>query len=135
MSFDVFSDSMEEDGIDLTPLIDVVFMLLIFFVLSTVFIKPSIEVDLPTVDHAQAARPEKDWLTISIDAAGHYHAEDGQQTLTELLTVLDRRPQSAINFQVDKQAPFESFIKIIDQVKARGREDIIVTTACANQPD
>ena len=135
MSFDVFSDPVEEDGIDLTPLIDVVFMLLIFFVLSTVFIKPGIEVDLPTVDHAQAARPEKDWLVVSIDTAGHYHAEDGERTMTELLAILDRHPQSAVNFQVDKQAPFEPFIKIIDQIKARGREDIIVTTACENQPD
>lgn len=135
MSCDLFNEPSEEDAIDLTPLIDVVFMLLIFFVLSTVFVKPGIEVDLPTVENAQAARPEKDWMVISIDAAGKYHAEGGPQTMQELLAILDRHPQSAVNFQVDKQAPFEPFIRIIDQVKARGREDIIVTTACENQPD
>jgi biopolymer transport protein ExbD len=135
MSFDPFNDQQEEDGIDLTPLIDVVFMLLIFFVLSTVFLKPAIKVDLPTADHAGPVRPEQDWLVISIDADGRYHAESGERTMTELLAILDRHPESAVNFQVDKQAPFEPFIKIIDQIKARGREDIIVTTACDNQPD
>lgn len=135
MSCDLFNEPSEEDGIDLTPLIDVVFMLLIFFVLSTVFVKPGIEVDLPTVEHAQASRPEKDWLVVSIDAAGKYHAEDAERTMQELLAILDRHPQSAVNFEVDKQAPFEPFIRIIDQVKARGREDIIVTTACDNQPN
>jgi biopolymer transport protein ExbD len=135
MSFDPFNDSSEEDGIDLTPLIDVVFMLLIFFVLSTVFVKPSIEVDLPTVDNAQAAQPKKDWLVISIDATGKYHAEGGPQSMEELLAILDRHPGSGVNFQVDKKAPFEPFIRLIDQVKARKREDVIVTTDCDNQPD
>ncbi len=128
MLSDPFYDDMEDSGIDLTPLIDVVFMLLIFFIMSTVFVKPSISIDLPVTEHAARQKSDGKVLVIAVSADGGYYHKDRQLTLEGLMTLLEEHPQAAVNLFVDRHAPFEPFIRFIDQAKAKGREEIVVTT-------
>jgi len=128
---DPFCDEGEDSGIDLTPLIDVVFMLLIFFIMSTVFIKPSIHIDLPRTEHAAQQQARGTTLVLALDAAGQFFHQEQQLAMGEMLALLDEYPDASVNLFVDKRAPFEPFIQFIDQAKARGREEIVVTT----QPD
>lgn len=62
----------EEPGVNLTPLIDVVFLLLIFFMVSTTFTRETrLVVDLPEAD-SQAAEPSPQQVEILVDEAGAY---------------------------------------------------------------
>ena len=98
--------------LDLTPLIDVVFLLLIFFMVSTTFDKESlIKVDLPeatTTD--EPPEQDKDILDIVVDAEGRYYVNR--------LEVLNKKPETL------KQA-------IIKAVQAR-RDLPVIITADAN---
>ncbi|WP_346839967.1 biopolymer transporter ExbD [Microbulbifer sp. SAOS-129_SWC] len=77
----------EQDGVNLTPLIDVVFLLLIFFMVSTTFTKEShLELNLPEASGTQAdAQPKT--VEILINADGSY-AVDGRALINKKLTTL-----------------------------------------------
>ncbi len=86
-----FNDSGSQSGeINISPLIDIVFILLIFFIVTTVFLEETgVEVDKPTA--ASSQQLEKQSILIAITAEGQiYHA--GQQlTLQGLRSVLQRK--------------------------------------------
>ena len=67
----------EEVGVNLTPLIDVVFLLLIFFMVSTTFRNETdLEIQLP--EATQEATPaDQQRILIAIDKSGHYFVNDG----------------------------------------------------------
>ena len=62
MKFDID----EEINIDLTPLIDVVFMLLIFFIMTTTFSKPVLDVILPASKMAEGKETQTQEILISV---------------------------------------------------------------------
>ncbi len=63
-------------AVDLTPMIDVVFLLLIFFMVSTTFTKEShLEIDLPQ-SSAEPAKPAIEEIEVVINAAGEYSVND-----------------------------------------------------------
>jgi biopolymer transport protein ExbD len=128
MDFPFNEDCAEDTHVDLTPLIDVVFLLLVFFILAATFVQPGLEVDLPAAKSSQQPSANKQWLIISIDADGCYHFKGEKQTMPSIVEILKDNPDRAINFHVDKNAPFDSFVRIVDQVKLEGRDEFIVTT-------
>ena len=82
---------IDDGGINLTPLIDVVFLLLIFFMVSTTFTKESrLQLELPTADGNPAIeQPES--LEIVIDAKGQYQINDrrlGKASMTDLMQAM-----------------------------------------------
>jgi len=77
----------EQDGVNLTPLIDVVFLLLIFFMVSTTFTKEShLELNLPEASGSQAEEQPRT-VEILINADGSY-AVDGRALINKKLTTL-----------------------------------------------
>ena len=106
-SFDFGMD--EEPGIDLTPLIDTIFMLLIFFIMTTTFSRPVLDILLPASAEAEASQSKKEQV-ISIRADGSLHYEGRQIEKEDLDVVLSERPEALLNLYVDKSAPFEAFV-------------------------
>src|SRR5210317_664561 len=79
--------SDDEPEVNLTPLIDVVFLLLIFFMVSTTFEHQSrIQIELPEAT-AEASKPDDESLEILIDAQGRYFLGEQQVVNTELKTL------------------------------------------------
>ena len=79
--------SGDDPEVNLTPLIDVVFILLIFFMVSTTFQKESeINIELPEAS-GEPLEERKDQLEIIIDANGHYFIDEQQVVNTELATL------------------------------------------------
>ncbi|WP_193164143.1 ExbD/TolR family protein [Microbulbifer hainanensis] len=77
----------EQDGVNLTPLIDVVFLLLIFFMVSTTFTKEShLELNLPEAAGTQVEEQPKT-VEILINADGSYSV-DGRALINKKLTTL-----------------------------------------------
>ena len=121
-------DFDEDAGIDLTPVIDVIFMLLIFFIMTTTFSKPVLDIVLPASETAEDAGRKGAELVISVKADGTIHHQDRQLTREELTAVLETRPEALLNLCVDEKAPFEAFVGIIDIAKLKRGGHFVIST-------
>ncbi len=122
------SSGRQKVTLDLTPLIDVVFLLLIFFMVSTTFDKQTqLKVDLPEASEQAAEDQEKDQIAITIDAQGHFYIND-EELITHDLDTLMRamskisgdRKNLPVLVSSDKQAPFQAAIMVMDAVGQLG---------------
>ncbi len=114
----------EELEINLTPLIDVVFLLLIFFMVSTTFTRESeVTVDLPEAS-GRALETKPQVVEISIDAQGHYFINRRSVINTQLDTLKraikkaaggSSEPQLIIS--ADRKTPHEFVIRAMDAAR------------------
>jgi biopolymer transport protein ExbD len=114
------ADSIE---INLTPLIDVVFLLLIFFMVTTTFDRNAkLKVQLPE-SSAKIERTMGDPIVLSIDVKGKYYVNDQQvinvqlETLKlALLKTIGDRDKSSINIilRADGNTPHQSVVRAMD---------------------
>ncbi len=121
----------EEMAIDISPLIDCVFILLIFFIVTTVFVEETgIEVDKPQA--ASASDLEKESILIAVSAEGNvvYGGQDigvsGVQPLVRRMVQKDEDMPCII--QVDEKAPSGLFVRVIDEAKLGGAKQVSVAT-------
>lgn len=121
-------EDMESTELDLTPLIDVVFLLLIFFIMATSFTKPVIDIILPESSSAQKNTKTQKELAISVTAKGDLYYEQKQITQDELAQLLDEYPDRYLNIHVDKSTPFEAFLHVVDYAKLKRNGEFIITT-------
>ena len=100
-----FRKGMSEDvEVNLTPLIDVVFLLLIFFMVTTTFDKDAkININLPTSENATASASKLP-LEVIIDGQGKYFVE-GREVLNNKPETLFRAMTQALNERGDKAPP------------------------------
>lgn len=122
-----FDDELDTN-IDLTPLIDVVFLLIIFFVIATTFSKPVLDIVLPAAKSAEETKGTKEELVVEIDKRGRVFCEEKFYKKNEMQDLVQLKPSLKMNLHVDREAPFESFIAIIDSAKVINRKNIVVTT-------
>lgn len=119
------------NGIDLSPLLDVVFILLIFFIVSTVFVRESgVNVDKP--ESVTAKELERTSILIAITRSGQivYDGSNigvgGVRATVEQLLREQSRP---VVLQTDKTVPAELLVNVIDQVKLAGADSVSIATA------
>lgn len=112
----------EEVSLDLTPLIDIIFMLVIFFILTMSFSKPVLDIVLPKSQNASVATQDK-IITIKISADNLYFYEEKIITIEEISALLDVKNDHNLNLYPDKDIKFQSFIDLVDlaQKKRAGR--------------
>lgn len=124
----MFNSIHEEPDIDLTPLIDVVFMLLVFFIMTTTFSRPVLDIVLPKSEEAekQATRPKE--LVIGIKSNGTIIHNENQVSIEQLPAILDSMPEAMLNLHVDAKAPFESFVNIVDIAKNKRGGRFVIST-------
>ena len=112
---------------DLTPLIDVVFLLLIFFIVSTTFNKyGNIDIDLPTSTLTSEENNEKN-LEIIIDKDNRYFITFGDKKNVEVtFDEIDGYLSGAKSVSVtgDKDLKYQNIIDIITKVKKHGIENL-----------
>jgi biopolymer transport protein ExbD len=119
-------------GPSIMPLLDVMLLLLIFFLLASVYVQPTLEVELPEADHSESAVEQNNILTISVSPDGDFFVN---QTLVPLPD-LQRRIEAALAqdadlpvlVRADKQSAFEYFVKVMDAVKGAGAKQLIIET-------
>jgi len=139
-----FRSSSEDDEvhIDLTSLIDVVFMLLIFFMVTTTFVKDaSLKIRLPEAN-AQPSQSDNKGVRVAIDKDGRYLVNDKALidnkpgSLQEALRS-ERGDQSGTQLIVraDGQASHQSVVTLMDVAGQLGFADIVIeTTRPAQEP-
>lgn len=117
----------DEPSIDLTPLIDTIFMLLIFFIMTTTFSRPVLDILLPASGEAEASDNRREQV-ISIKADGSLHYEGRRIEKDELDAVLSERPEALLNLHVDQKAPFEAFVSVVNRAKAKKGGHFVIST-------
>ena len=124
---DFFTKMDEDISIDLTPLIDVVFMLLIFFIMTTTFSKPVLELVLPESENAEQQNKKEAEILISITKDGKIFYKNAVIDKAGLIALLNENP-ALLNVFVDKDAPFESFVNIVDIAKKEREGRFVIST-------
>lgn len=116
--------------IDMSPLLDVVFILLIFFIVTTVFVKETgVEVDKPQAISAQ--KLEQTVVLLAITNAGEVYydgANIGVPGVRATVKQLQRNGPRPVVIQADKTVPTELLIQVIDEAKLAGAKTINLAT-------
>lgn len=120
---------LEEPHIDLTPLIDTVFLLLIFFIMAMTFSKPVLEVALAQADNASSRELPPDRLIVTIDQAGEIYFDEDLVELAAVPARLEVYPdETYIIFNIDQDAPFGSFVHVLDVAKSQQRKNFVINS-------
>ena len=122
----MFDELEEEPRVDLTPLIDVIFMLVIFFVMTMTFSKPVLDVVLPAAQNSEVKKKTAE-LVISVK----YFFNDQEIPKEELSRFLSEHPEGTLNLMVDEKAPFEAFVYLADLAKVNREGRFVISTKAA----
>lgn len=119
----------EDHGIDLAPMLDFTINLLIFFIITTSFIKePGIEVFKPNASTAEE-RPKGN-LLVAIRENGDVWIDRQSVDLRELRGIIERlhveRPDDSVVIIADKSSRAGMVAKVMDEVRAGGIKDVAI---------
>ena len=120
-----------EVGIDLTPCIDMTFILLIFFMVSTTFVKDmKIDIDRPGATTQTVASTKAVRLYIDKQGGIYLEGEPIQVWVIQsrLRDLLKGMTQKSVLVVTDEVVPSGRLVEVVDQARASGAEDIGVAT-------
>lgn len=130
----------DDTDINLTPLIDVVFLLLIFFMVSTTFKDDArLRINLPEADGQAVSAAEPEMLEIVIDRAGRFYVDDRAVTDRSLKT-LKRAMSDALGehetlpllIKADGETPHQAVMRVLD---AAGQMNLVQVSFAASRPE
>lgn len=119
----------EEAAIDLTPMLDVVFIMLIFFIVTTSFVKEAgIDVNRPKA--AKATGKPTATIFVAIRANGEVwldkRAVDVERVGAQIEKMLAESPTDTVIVQADKEAKHGVVVSVMDQIKLAGIDKISI---------
>ena len=121
----------ESQDIDMSPLIDMVFILLIFFMVSASFVKDmDLEINRPKASSSTPSSSKA--IRVFIDNGGNTYL-DGQPVRSwviqsRLRELLSRSSSSTVLVVTDEQVPASRLIEVVDQCRLAGAADVGVVT-------
>lgn len=121
----------EDASIDMSPLIDMVFILLIFFMVSTTFVK-DMKVDLERPSAASATRASSKSLRINIDSAANVYLNGAPvrpwMVQSRVRDFLQSSDEKSVLVVTDRRVAADRLIEIVDQCRLGGAVDVAVAT-------
>ena len=119
-------------NIDLTPMVDVVFLLIIFFMVSTTFItlESGLPVDLPQAQSSQVQASDLPTVTITADEKIFIAGVETTETdlVNALKPVIDSSGLSVVVLRADKSVPHGMTVRVMDLIKQAGGQRIAIAT-------
>ncbi|MEM0954515.1 MAG: biopolymer transporter ExbD [Pseudomonadota bacterium] len=120
----------DEGSIDITPMLDVVFIMLIFFIVTASFIKESgTKVDRPRAYTAQVQ--DKASVLIAIDAEDRVWVDRQIIDVRGLRAIIERlhaeNPKGSVVIQVDKVSRNETLVDVLDAATRAGVRDVAIS--------
>ena len=124
----------EEQNIDITPMLDVVFIMLIFFIVTATFIKEAgIEVNRP--DAATAVKQEKANILVAIGPNNDIWIDRRRIDIRSVRPNIERlhaeNPQGSVVIQADKESKTDTLIQVMDAARSAG---VFNVSIAANEP-
>lgn len=119
----------DEQTVDLTPMLDVVFIMLIFFIVTTSFVRET-GVDINRPSAATAEKKSKGNILIAIKPGGDIWLDKRQIDIRAVRANIQRLkakfPQSAVIIQSDTDAKTGILVKVMDQIRLAGVQNISI---------
>ncbi|OUS32288.1 biopolymer transporter ExbD [Gammaproteobacteria bacterium 45_16_T64] len=121
----------EESNIDITPMLDVVFIMLIFFIVTASFVKESgIDVNRPQA--STATTKERANILIAISANDEIWIDKRRIDARSIRAVIERlhaqNPQGSVVIQADRKSTNDKLVKVMDAARKAGVYNIAIAT-------
>ncbi len=124
----------EESEINITPMLDVVFIMLIFFIVTATFIKEA-GIDVNRPDAATAVKQEKANILIAIGPNNDIWIDRRQVDIRSVRPNIERlhaeNPQGSVVIQADKESKTDTLIQVMDASRQAGVYNVSIA---ANEP-
>ena len=119
----------DETGIDLTPMMDIVFIMLIFFIVTTSFVKETgVDINRPNADTAE--RDEKGNILVAITASNEIWIDKRRVDLKAVRANIERLkieyPEGSVIIQADKESRSGLLVEAMDQIRLAGVQNISI---------
>lgn len=123
--------------INITPMVDVMLVLLVIFIITAPLFTHAIKVDLPTAQSAPT--PEKpETISLSIDRAGKMFWNNDpipkNELETRLIAAAQRQPQPELQLRADKDTRYETLAQVMSLAQSNGLTKIGFVTAPDQPP-
>ncbi len=119
-----FEDDMDSmSDINMTPLVDVMLVLLIIFIIAVPVITHSVKVDLPRVDNTvNEIKPETINLSIAADGKTHWNETtiSDEELQVRLAAEASKQPQPEIHIRGDRKVEYEHVMSVMASVQRAG---------------
>ena len=121
----------EKDEPNITPMLDVVFILLIFFIVTANFIKePGLEINRPDSETAEVT--ENAAILIAIGSAGEIYMDgrriDVRQVKANVIRMIAENPQGTVVIQADEKSTADTISDVMAEVREAGVIDISIAS-------
>ena len=118
-----------ESELNMAPLIDMVFILLIFFLVTTSFVKEAgVEVKRPTAETSQ--KEEKTNMIVGVTEEGTIHIDRQMVDIRSVRSIMERfkheNPMGNVVILADKNSRFGVAIDVLDEVRLAGISNVVV---------
>ena len=127
---DMTSEDSSDVGVDISPLIDCVFILLIFFIVTTTFVEETgVEVDKPQA--ASSVQLEKTSILLAITDKGEIvygGREIGLAGVQPLVKRMMQKEEVPVIIQADQTVASGLLVRVIDEAKLAGAEKVSIAT-------
>ncbi|WP_158967433.1 biopolymer transporter ExbD [Paraglaciecola sp. L3A3] len=119
----------EEAAIDMTPMLDVVFIMLIFFIVTASFVKEA-GIDVNRPEAATAVKKDRANILVAISDKGDIWINKRKVDVRAVQANIERlyaeNPQGTVVIQADKKATTDVLIKVMDASRAAGILDVSI---------
>ena len=119
----------EESDIDLTPMLDVVFIMLIFFIVTASFVKEA-GIDVNKPDATTAVMKERANILVAIDSRNQIWIDKRQVDPRSVRANIERlhaeNPQGSVVIQADKDSKNERLVQVMDAARAAGVYNVAI---------
>ncbi len=123
--------NQDVDSIDVSPLIDMVFILLIFFMVTTTFVK-DMKLDLDRPSAASASMASTKVIRVYIDNSGEVYIDNQPIKIWAIQSKLRDLLRTSVDKSVlvitDSNIPVSNLIDVIDECRMSGAKDVAVST-------
>lgn len=126
-----FQDSGGDDDVNVTPLLDIVFIMLIFFIVTSTFVKePGVEVDRP--EAVSASERKLASIIIAISDEDEIWINKEKVELNAVRPVVEQlhreNPKGTAVIQADAKSKSRLLVEVVNQIRATGVTDVAVST-------
>jgi biopolymer transport protein ExbD len=125
----------EQEEINLTPMLDVVFIMLIFFIVTASFVKEA-GIDVNRPEAATAVKKERASILIAISDKGEIWINKRRVDVRAVQANVERlkaeNPQGSVVIQADKKSTTDTLIKVMDASRAAGVFDVSIAADDGN---
>ncbi len=122
----------DESEVNLTPMLDVVFIMLIFFIVTASFVKES-GIDVNRPDAQTAEKKAQGNILVAISASGQIWIDKRQVDPRALRANIERlkaeNPQGAVIIQADKESKNGLLVKVMDAARMAGVHNVSIAAA------